>query len=32
VLIEPEPGGRRLLFGGYADSEMMVGLIREALG
>ena len=25
-------GQRRLLFGGYADSEMMVSLIRDAVG
>lgn len=31
VLIETA-GARRLLFGGYADSDMMVQLIREALG
>jgi protein-disulfide isomerase-like protein with CxxC motif len=30
VLIEQE-GRRRLLFGGYADSEMMVSLIHQAL-
>ncbi len=30
VLIETD-GQRRLLFGGYADSEMMVSLIRQAL-
>jgi putative protein-disulfide isomerase len=31
VLIESE-GPRRLLFGGYADSDMIVTLIRQALG
>ena len=31
VLIADDPEARRLLFGGYADSEMIVSLIREAL-
>ena len=31
VLIE-QNGERRLLFGGYADAEMIISLIREVLG